>query len=98
MVHEVEDGEQLLVLDALEVEQGVLVGVPSQDVPEEGGTSREDDFVCLNLGIITGESDIEEVFLLAEFSEGDADVGLEVIPPQTELLRSHIFVNVVTSY
>jgi len=66
------------------------VGVPAQDVPEEGGASGEDDFVRLHLGIITGESDIKEVLLLAEFSERDADVGLEVVPPQAELLRGHL--------
>merc|ERR1719242_2737854 len=74
----------------LEEEEGVLVGVPAKDVPEEGGTGGENDFVCLHLGIITGKSDIKEVFLLTEFSESDADVGLEVVPPQAKLLRSHL--------
>ena len=87
LVHEVEDREQLLVLDTLEVEEGVLVGVPAKDVPEERTASREDDFVSLHLGIITGKSNIKEVLLLAEFSESDTDVGLKVIPPQAELLR-----------
>ena len=36
VVHEVEDGDQVGVLDALEVEQRVLVAVPPQDRPEEG--------------------------------------------------------------
>ena len=90
LVHKVENRQELLVLHALEVEEGVLVGVPAKDVPEEGGTGGENDFVCLHLGIITGKSDIKEVFLLAEFSESDADVGLEVVPPQAKLLRSHL--------
>ena len=59
-------------------------------IPEERTASREDDLVSLHLGIITGESDIKEVLLLAEFSESDADVGLEVVPPQAELLRGHL--------
>ena len=66
------------------------MGVPAQDVPKEGGASGEDDFVRLHLGIITGEGDIKEVLLLTEFSESNADVGLEVIPPQAELLRGHL--------
>ena len=90
LVHEVENREQLLVLDALEVEEGMLVRIPAKDVPEEGTASRQDHFVSLHLGIITGEGDIEEVLLLAEFSESDADVGLEVVPPQAELLRGHL--------
>jgi len=90
LVHEVENREQLLVLDALEVEEGMLVGIPAKDVPEERTASREDDLVSLHLGIITGESDIKEVLLLAEFSESDADVGLEVVPPQAKLLRGHL--------
>ena len=65
---------------------------PNYPIPEERTASRKDDFVSLHLGIITGESDIKEVLLLTEFSESDADVGLEVVPPQTELLCcSHDF-------
>ena len=90
LVHEVEYREQLLVFDALEVEEGMLVRIPTKDVPEERTASREDDFVSLHLGIITGEGDIKEVLLLTEFSESNADVGLEVIPPQAELLRGHL--------
>ena len=89
-VHEAQDGLEVAELHTLQVEEGVLVGVPAKDVPEEGGTGGENDFVCLHLGIITGKSDIKEVFLLAEFSESDADVGLEVVPPQAKLLRSHL--------
>ena len=90
LVHEVEYREQLLVFDALEVEEGMLVRIPTKDVPEERTASREDDFVSLHLGIITGKGDIKEVLLLTEFSESNADVGLEVIPPQAELLRGHL--------
>ena len=91
LVHEVQHREQLLVLDTLEVKEGMLVGVPAKDVPEERTASRQYDFVSLHLGIITGKSDIKEVLLLTELSESDTDVGLEVIPPQAELLgRAHL--------
>ena len=35
VVHEVEDGHEFSVVDALEVEERVRVGVPLQDGPEE---------------------------------------------------------------
>lgn len=41
VVHEVEDGEDALVLDALQVEQGVAVRVPLQHCAEERGAGRE---------------------------------------------------------
>ena len=42
VVHEVEHGHEVRVLDALEVEQRVLVAVPPQDRPEERRAGRED--------------------------------------------------------
>ena len=41
VVHEVEDGEDALVLDALQVEQGVAVRVPLQHCTEERGAGGE---------------------------------------------------------
>ena len=41
-------------------------------------TSRDDDFVCLNLGIITGKSDIKDVFPLT-FFKSNANVEFEVV-------------------
>ena len=52
----------------------------SQDTAEEGRAGRQYHFVSLHLGIITGESDVKEVLLLAEFAECDTDVAFEVIP------------------
>jgi len=86
-VHEVEHTEQLLVLDPLQVEEGVLVGVAPEHVPEEWGACGQDDLVSLDLGIITGESHIKEVFFLPQFTEGNTDISLEIIPAETEFLR-----------
>ena len=66
------------------------MGVIPQDTSEEGRASRKDDFVGLHLTVTYRQGDIKEVFLFPDFSEGDADVALKVIPAKTELLaRSH---------
>ena len=52
-VHEVEHTQQLLVLNPLEVQEGVLVGVTSEHVSEERGTGRQNNLVGLDLGVIT---------------------------------------------
>ena len=70
VVHEVEDGDQVGVLDALQVEEGVLVPVAPQHRAEEGGAGREDDLVCLQLLIIAGQGDVEEIFVFTELPKG----------------------------
>ena len=67
-MYEVEDSQDVLVLDILQVEEKVLVKVPPQDI-SEGGAGRNDNFVCLNLAVITGESNIKEVLFFPEFSK-----------------------------
>ena len=87
MIHEVEHRLQVIELHPLEVEERVLVRVPPQDISEEGGAGRQDNFVCLNLAVITGESNIKEVLFFPEFSKCDTNVGFKVIPSETEFLR-----------
>ena len=58
--------------------------IASQDGSEEGRARGEDDFVGLDLLIITGKCDVKEVPLLPQLSKGDADVCLEVVPAQAE--------------
>ena len=41
----------------------------------------------VGVGVVTGRSDVEEVGLCAQFSEGAGDVRLEVVPAETEVLR-----------
>ena len=45
--------------------------------------------MCRNLfrTIFAGESDVEKVSVFSDGAEGRADVGLEVVPPQAELVR-----------
>ena len=50
MVHEVEDGEEFLLLDAFQVQKRILLGFAvRQDSPEERGASCQDHFVGLDL-------------------------------------------------
>ena len=86
MVHEVEDCQDTLILDSLEVEQRVLVGVSLEDTPEEGTAGTQDHFVGLQLVVFTGKSHIKEVFILPQLTEGTADVAFKVIPPKAKLL------------
>ncbi len=74
--------------------------VAAQDGSEEGGAGGEDDLVRLDLvAILTGQRHVEEVFVLAKFAKGAADVGLEVVPTQAELLgRAHYVATLFLSH
>ena len=41
----------------------------------------------VGVGVVTGKSDVEEVRLGAQLSEGARDVRLKVVPAETEVLR-----------
>ena len=66
------------------------VGLFLQDGAKEGRARGEDHFVSLDLVFIADKSDVEEVFLFSELSECNADVGFEIVPPQTKLLICHL--------
>ena len=88
VVHEVEDGDQLGVLDPLQVEQRPLVPVHLEHPPEEGRAGGQDDLVRPHLPVVLrGQGHVEEVRVLPQLGEGRGDVGLEVVPPQAELVR-----------
>ena len=89
MIHEVEHCHQVDILDTFEVEEGVGVRVLFQDTPKERGASREYNFVCLHLLVITGQGHIKEVFVLSQLPKGNADVCFKVVPSQAELLACH---------
>ena len=86
MVHEIQHGHQLLVLDAFQVEQRMLVPVPPKNCLEEGGAGGEDDLVRLQLVVLAGEGHVEEILVLSKLLESWTYVRLEVIPPQTKLV------------
>ena len=41
----------------------------------------------IGVGVVAGQSDVEEVRLGAQLSEGSGDVRLEVVPAETKVLR-----------
>ena len=61
--------------------------VSAENIPEEGGASRENYFVCLDLTVITGESYIKEILFFSQFSECHTDIAFEVIPAEAKLIR-----------
>jgi hypothetical protein len=85
-VHEVQHGEELLVLDTLQVQERVLVGITPEDIPEEWGACTEDNFVRLNLTVVTSKGHVKEVFFFSELSKSQADICLKVIPTEAKLL------------
>ena len=90
MVHEVDNTAELLHLDSSEVQQGMLVRMPPEDVLEEGAAGGEDDLVGLHLVILARQRHVEEVPVVSEFLQRRTDVGLEIIPPQTKVVSSHL--------
>ena len=86
VVHEVENCGEVVECHTLEVEERVGVGIVPEDCSEEWRAGREDDLVGLDLAITDRQGAVEEVFLLPDFAESDADVALKVIPPKAELL------------
>ena len=54
VVHEVENGDKVDVLDSFQVEKRVFMPVPFQDGPEEWGAGGEDDLVRLDLIVVAG--------------------------------------------
>ena len=54
MIHEVENGDKVDVLDSFQVEKRVFMPVPFQDGPEEWGAGGEDNLVRLDLIVVAG--------------------------------------------
>ena len=73
----------------------MCVGVSSEHGSEERRARRENNFVRLDLLIITGQSYIKEVFVFPQFSESDAYIVLKIVPPQTKLFVPHLEVTVM---
>ena len=70
MVHEGEHGLHVTVGDSLEVEKDIGMLVPPEDVSEERAASTEDQFVSLNLFVITRQHNIKEFILTSDVFEG----------------------------
>ena len=67
-------------------------GLLGEDVPEELAAGGEDDLVRaqvvrVGLVVVGGEGAVEELAVVPDPGEGPGHVGLEVVPPEAELLR-----------
>ena len=82
VIHEVEHADQVCILDTLEEEQGMLVAIPSQDSPEEGGTGTQDHLVGLKLLVLTGQGDVKEVAFVLELRERLLYIFVKFVPFQ----------------
>ena len=50
------------------------VGIPAEDRPKEGTACREDDFVGLDLFVVAGKGDVEEVLVVPKLTERCGDI------------------------
>ena len=50
------------------------MGIPAEDRPKEGTAGGEDDFVGLDLFVIAGKSDVEEVLVVPKLAERCGDI------------------------
>jgi len=67
------------------------VGILLQHSPKERGAGRKYKLVSLDLSGPTTQGAVKKILLFSDFSEGQTDVTLKIIPPQTELLsRAHL--------
>ena len=93
MVHEVENGLELSFLNAFQVKEWVFpVGVVWKNPPKEGRARGQYHFVGSDLvgSVVTAQGNIEKLGVSTKLTKTRTDVGLEVIPPQAEVVvRAH---------
>jgi hypothetical protein len=89
VVHEVEHGREVFVVDALEINERILMGIASENLPEEWAAGGQDDLVRLDLlvAVVATEGDVKKLLLGAEVDKGRADVRLKVVPPENDKTR-----------
>ena len=90
LVHVVEDGADVVVLDVLEEDDRVVAHVLREQRLEVRGAGAEDDLVTLEAGPVAGDSDVAEGLRLEEVVEDGEQVGAVVVPPEAELLRGRV--------
>ena len=88
VVHKVEDGLEVIVLDALQVEEWMLVRILLEHRPEEGRAGGQDQLVGLDVARAAAQRHVEQIFVVADVSEGAADVGLKIIPAEAKFVCS----------
>lgn len=87
LVHELDDGLELRPLDVLEDHYRVLARVVEEERLEVGTAGGQHHLVRLDGVAVAGECDVDEGLALEELVEDVGQVGLVVVPSETELLR-----------
>ena len=88
VVHEVKDGLEIIVLDALQVEERVLVRILLEHRPEEGRAGGQDQLVGLDLARAAAQRHVEQILVVADVSKSAADVRLKIIPAEAKFVCS----------
>ena len=65
-VHVHEEELHVLEVDVLEHDDGMLAGVAQEEVPEVGRAHRQDQLVRGKVVVAAGESDVDELLLVAQ--------------------------------
>ena len=87
LVHVVQDDLDLLDLDVLEKDDGVLARVLHEEALEVGGAGREDHLVALDGGVLAGQRHVAERLRLQQLVQHRQQVVAVVVPAQAVLLR-----------
>ena len=86
-VHEVEYGRHVAVLDPVQEDHGLRVGVLLEHRSEERAAGGQDELVGPDGLSVGHQGDVEKVLVVSDLAEGPGDVGVEVVPLEAILLR-----------
>lgn len=86
-VHELDDGFHLRPLDVLQYDYRMLARIVEEERLEVRTASREHHLVRFDGVTVARQCDVDERFTLQELIEDVGQIGLVVVPSETELLR-----------
>ena len=85
VVHEVQHTLHVPPGHAPQIQHHVRVSSASlENSFEEAAAGTEDHFVSLDVFVVAGDGDVQQVGLAPQLSEGGADVTLKIVPSQAE--------------
>lgn len=87
LVHEIDQTFDVVEASVLHDDDGILlVGVFRQDRVKVDAAGAQDDPVCLDRLLLTGQCDIAEAAPVQQVREHGLQITVMVLPPQTVLL------------
>lgn len=69
MVHEIKNWLEIGELNTFQVQKGMGIKITPKHTPKKGRAYKEDDFVNLNLLIITNQGHVEEIFIVPKLTK-----------------------------